>query len=123
MNTKIPLNGTGRLGRLAMMAPAYLCQNNNQCRILSRMIDEEQELRKLGAAVHKNDLERNIQTYALTHSPDYMYMSKLPDSACCEVRINGELPKERYHDRTFPKDYAKKKKAKRRAQKQARRKR
>lgn len=86
------------------------------------MIDEEQERRKLGAAVHKNGLERDIQTYALTYSPDYMYMSKLPDSACCEVRINGELPKERYHDRTFPKDYAKKKKAKRRAQKQARRK-
>jgi len=31
-----------------------------------------------------------------------------------------DLPKERYHDRTFPKDYWKKKKAKRRIQKQSR---
>ena len=33
-----------------------------------------------------------------------------------------DLPKERYHNRTFPKDYWKKKKAKRRIQKQSRRK-
>lgn len=31
-----------------------------------------------------------------------------------------DLPKERYHDRTFPKDYWKKKKARRRIQKQSR---
>lgn len=34
-----------------------------------------------------------------------------------------DLPKERYHDRTFPKDYWKKKKAKRRIQKQSRKRR
>lgn len=34
-----------------------------------------------------------------------------------------DLPKERYHDRTFPKDYWKKKKARRRIQKQSRKRR
>lgn len=38
-----------------------------------------------------------------------------------EIGVDTEnLPKERYHDRTFPKDYWKKKKAKRRIQKQSR---
>ena len=38
-----------------------------------------------------------------------------------EIGVDTEdIPKERYHDRTFPKDYWKKKKAKRRIQKQSR---
>lgn len=38
-----------------------------------------------------------------------------------KVDVDTEnLPKERYHDRTFPKDYWKKKKARRRIQKQSR---
>ena len=40
-----------------------------------------------------------------------------------EIGVDTEdIPKERYHDRTFPKNYYKKKKAKRRIQKQSRRK-
>ena len=41
-----------------------------------------------------------------------------------EIGVDTEdLPKERYHDRTFPKDFWKKKKAKRRIQKQSRKRR
>lgn len=41
-----------------------------------------------------------------------------------KVDVDTEnLPKERYHDRTFPKDYWKKKKARRRIQKQSRKRR
>ena len=44
-------------------------------------------------------------------------ISRIPPKV--EVDTN-DLPKQRYHDRTFPKDYWKKKKAKRRKQNQSR---
>lgn len=48
---------------------------------------------------------------------------KLRDNICQKSIVDvdtEDLPKERYHDLTFPKDYWKKKKAKRRIQKQSR---
>lgn len=49
---------------------------------------------------------------------------KLRDIICQKSIVDvdtEDLPKERYHDRTFPKNYYKKKKKKRRMQKQSRR--
>mgnify|MGYP007012484145 CR=1 FL=1 len=119
MPKKIPLNGTGRLGRLAMTAQAWSFLMAGYRRALTNILEverqrEEDELDRL------HGLERTAQTYALIRQPDDSFKFKLPDSACCDVYIDGEIPKDRYHDRTFPKDYAKKKKAKRRHQKQGR---
>jgi ethanolamine utilization cobalamin adenosyltransferase len=51
---------------------------------------------------------------------------KLRDIICQKSIVDvdtEDLPKERYHDRTFPKNFWKKKKAKRRIQKQSRKRR
>ena len=44
------------------------------------------------------------------------------EAKSCQFIDDTDIPKERYHDRVFPKDYIKKKKASRRRQKQSKRK-
>ena len=119
MPKRIPLNGTGRLGRLAMIAPAWPFLMAGYRRALTNILEVERQ-REKDELDRLNGLDRTAQTYALIRQPDDSFKFKLPDSACCDVHIDGEIPKDRYHDRTFQKDYAKKKKAKRRQQKQGR---
>ena len=119
MPKRIPLNGTGRLGRLAMMAPVWPLLMAGERRAFANCLEVER-LREKDRLDRLNGLDRTAQTYALIRQPDDSFKFKLPDSACCDVHIDGEIPKDRYHDRTFQKDYAKKKKAKRRHQKQGR---
>ena len=118
MPKRIPLNGTGRLGRLAMIAPAWMFLMAGYRRVLTNILEVERQ-REKDELDRLHGLERTAQTYALIRQDD-SFKFKLPDSACCDAHIDGEIPKDRYHDRTFPKDYAKKKKAKRRQQKQGR---
>jgi hypothetical protein len=123
MPTKIPVNGYGRLGKLAMMATMWPYMMAEERRILTRAMNEKEQ-RELDEIDRRNGLDRNAQTYALIRKPDNSYMFHLPESAVTDVVVDtSDLPKERYHDRIFPKDYYKRKKAKRRQQKQARRKR
>lgn len=119
MPKRIPLNGTGRLGRLAMMASAWPFLMAGERRALANILEEERQ-REKDELDRLHGIDRTTQTYVLIRQPDDSFKFKLPDSACYDVHIDGEIPKDRYHDRTFPKDYAKKKKAKRRHQKQGR---
>lgn len=62
------------------------------------------------------------KTYVLTRKPDNPLAIHLSESDVTDIVVDtSELP--RYHNRIFPKDYAKKKKAKCRQQKQSRRRR
>lgn len=115
--TKIPVSGYGRLGKLVMMATVW-----PYSRTLTRAMNEK-ELRELDEIDRRNGLDRDAQTYALISKPDNSFLFHLPESAVTDVRFDGEMPKERYHDRTFPKDYYKRKKAKRRQQKQSKKRR
>ena len=117
--TKIPVNGYGRLGKLAMMASMWPCMTTEERRALTRAMNEK-ELRGLDEIDRRNGLDRDAQAYALIRKPDNSLLFHLTESAVTDVRFDGEMPKERYHDRTFPKDYYKRKKAKRRQQKQSR---
>ena len=121
MPTKIPVNGFGRIGKLAMMAQTWPYLLEGQRRMLTQSM-KEQELREIEEADLRHVLDREAQTYVLTRKPDNSYVFHLPESAVTDAVVDtSDLPNARYHDRTFPKDYAKKKKAKRRQQKQARR--
>ena len=121
MPTKIPVNGFGRLGKLVMMAQAWPYLMEGQRRMLTRSM-KEQELREIEEADLRHGLDRKAQTYALTRKSDNSYVFNPPESAVTDALVDTSgLPNARYHDRTFPKDYAKKKKVKRRQQKQARR--
>ena len=121
MPTKIPVNGFGRLGKLSLMATAYPYLPEGQRRMLTQTMNE-QELREIEEADRRHGLDRTAQTYALTRKPDDSYVFHSPESSVTDVLVDTlGLPNARYHDRTFPKDYAKKKKTKRRQQKQARR--
>lgn len=119
MPKRIPLNGTGRLGRLAMMTPAWPFLMAGERRALANILEVERQ-REKDELDRLHGIDRTARTYALIRQPDDSFKFKLPDSACCDVHIDGDIPKDRYHDRTFPKDYTKKKKAKRRQQKQGR---
>ena len=74
------------------------------------------------------DLEQSKPTEYVTAklpiTDNLLLTEKLKDiikQKSVEIGVDTEdLPKERYHDRTFPKDFWKKKKAKRRIQKQSR---
>lgn len=121
MPTKIPVNGFGRLGKLAIMATAWPYLLEGQRRMLTRSM-KEQELREIEEIDRLNGLDRKAQTYALIRKPDNSYVFHPHDSVVTDALVDtSDLPNARYHNRTFPKDYAKKKKAKRRQQKQARR--
>ena len=121
MPTKIPVNGFGRLGKLAMMAQTWPYLLEGQRRMLTQNM-KVQELREIEEIDRRNGLDRKAQTYALVRKPDNSYVFHLNDSVVTDAVVDtSDLPNARYHDRTFPKDYAEKKKAKRRQQKLARR--
>lgn len=124
MPRKLPPNGTDFLYRLSLMYksgvwPAML---EEQRRMLMRNV-EIQEQRELEEMERELGLDRQAQIYEVSCKPDNSFLYRMPDTAVTDTRIDEDIPKARYHDRVFPKDYTKKKKAKRRAQKQARRKR
>lgn len=121
MPTKIPVNGFGRLGKMLAMAQMWPYLMEGQRRMLTRSM-KEQELREIEEIDRLNGLNRKAQTYALIRKPDNSYVFHPYDSVVTDAVVDTSgLPNARYHDRIFPKDYAKKKKAKRRRQNQARR--
>ena len=121
MPTKMPVNGFGRLGKLPLMATAWPYLLKDERRMLTQSMTV-QELREMEEADLRHGLDRKAQTYTLTCKPDNSYVIHPPESAVTDTVVDmSGLPNARYHDRTFPKDYVKKKKHKRRQQKQARR--
>ena len=122
MSTKMPVNGFGRLGKLSLMTTVWPYLLKDERRMLTQNM-KVQELREIEEADLRHGLDRKAQTYALTRKPDNFYVFHPHDSVVTDAVVDmSDLPNARYHNRTFPKDYAKKKKAKRRQQKQARRK-
>ena len=124
MPTKIPVNGFGRLGKMLAMAQTWPYLMESQRRMMTQSM-KEQERRDIEEINRLHGLDREAQkTYVLTRKPDNSYTIHLSESDVTNIVVDtSELPKARYHNRIFPKDYNKKKKAKRRAEKQARRKR
>lgn len=141
---KIPLNGFGRLGRLAIMSsigadslsyaelketaeklmestlPTVFVPKDLFENIPPKLISEQE-------AIHHCIIKpTEYVTAKLPITDNLLLTEKLKDIISrtpIKVDVDTEdLPKERYHDRTFPKNYYKKKKAKRRIQKQSRRK-
>ena len=139
---KIPLNGFGRLGRLAFMSsigadslsyaelketaeklmeptlPTVFVPKDLFENIPPKLISEQE-------AIHHCIIKPTERvTVKLPITDNLLLTEKLKDiikQKSVEIGVDTEdLPKERYHDRTFPKDYWKKKKAKRRIQKQSR---
>lgn len=124
MPTKIPVNGFGRIGKMLAMAQTWPYLMESQRRLMTQSM-KEHERRDIEEIDRLHGLDREAQkTYVLTHKPDNSYTIHLSESDVTDIVVNtSELPKARYHNRIIPKDYAKKKKAKRRMQKQSRRKR
>ena len=139
---KIPLNGFGRLGRLAFMSsigadslsyaelkktaeklmeptlPTVFVPKDLFENIPPKLISEQE-------AIHHCIIKpTEYVTAKLPITDNLLLTEKLKDiikQKSVEIGVDTEdIPKERYHDRTFPKDYWKKKKAKRRIQKQSR---
>ena len=114
MGNRIALNGFGRLGRLTLMGQAlpYLYP------FTRRKIEEDIE--SLKEAINDADAKRReLRMYPKKNiraleSPESVVTNTIVDTS--------DLPNPRYHDRTFPKDYYKRKKAKLRQQRQSRRK-
>ena len=67
--TKIPVNGYGRLGKLAMVASMWPYMMAEERRALTRAMNEK-ELRELDEIDRRNGLGRDAQTYALIRKPD-----------------------------------------------------
>lgn len=139
---KIALNGFGMLGKLAFMSSIGADSLN-----YAELKETAEKLMEptLPTVFVPKDLFENIppklisEQEAIHHciiKPSEYVTAKLPimdnlalaeklkdmiDRMPIKVEVDTEdLPKERYHDRTFPKDYRKKKKAKRRIQKKSR---
>lgn len=141
---KIALNGFGRLGRLACMSsigadslsyaelketaeklmeptlPTVFVPKDLFENIPPKLISEQE-------AIHHCIIKpTEYVTAKLPITDNLLLTEKLKDIISrtpIKVDVDTEdLPKERYHDRTFPKNYYKKKKAKHRIQKQSRRK-
>lgn len=139
---KIPLNGFGRLGRLAFMSsigadslsyaelkeiaeklmeptlPTVFVPKDLFENIPPKLISEQE-------AIHHCIIKPTERvTVKLPITDNLLLTEKLKDiikQKSVEIGVDTEdLPKERYHDRTFPKNFWKKKKAKRRIQKQSR---
>lgn len=122
MPTKIPVNEFGRLGKMLAMAQTWPYLMESQRRMMTQSM-KEQDRRDIEEIDRLYGLDREAQkTYVLTRKPDNSLAIHLPESDVTDIVVDtSELP--RYHNRIFPKDYAKKKKAKCRQQKQSRRKR
>lgn len=113
MPNKIALNGFGRLGKLALMAQTLPLMPPQASKVF------EEGLASLQDVV--NDADRRNMRIRMYPTDDSKVFKLKPKTPPTDAFVDGDLPKERYHDRTFPKDYIKKKKAKRRNQNQARR--
>ena len=116
MSGKIALNGFGRLGRLALMAQTATLISQKADRVFKQGLNSLKEV--------VADTDRRSDSLRICPTADIREFSlKPPDPIVTDALVDMlGLPNSRYYDRTFPKDYAKKKKAKRRQQKQARRK-
>lgn len=139
---KIALNGFGRLGKLAFMSsigadslsyaelketaeklmeptlPTVFVPKDLFENIPPKLISEQE-------AIHHCIIKpTEYVTAKLPITDNLLLTEKLKDiikQKSVEIGVDTEdIPKERYHDRTFPKDFWKKKKAKRRIQKQSR---
>ena len=109
--SKIPLNGFGRIGRLAMAGQTLPLMNETAKAVFDEGIERERQ-RELEKMDELPDPDAN--TYVITRKPDDSLAGpfySLPTKAMYK-HSGGQKPK----------DYAKKKKAKRRQQRQARRK-
>ena len=124
MPTRIPVNGFGRLGKMLAIAQTWPYLMESQRRMMTQSM-KEQERRDIEEINRLHGLDREAQkTYVLTRKPDNSYTIHLSESDVTDIIVDtSDLPNARYHNRIFPKDYAKKKKATRRQQKQSRRKR
>lgn len=71
MPKRIPLNGTGRIGRLAMMAPVWPFLMAGERRALANILEVER-LREKDELDRLHGLERTAQTYALIRQPDFI---------------------------------------------------
>jgi hypothetical protein len=108
--SKIPLNGFGRIGKLAMAAHTLPMMNDTANAVFDEGIERER-LRELERLDELPDPDAN--TYLITRRPEEPLVGpfySLPTKAIYK-----------HSDNQKSKDYAKKKKAKRRQQKQARR--
>jgi glyceraldehyde-3-phosphate dehydrogenase/erythrose-4-phosphate dehydrogenase len=141
---KIPINGFGRLGRLAFMSSVGADSLN-----YAELKETAEELMQptlptvfvpkelFDRFPHNIILEQEAIHHCIIKPCEYMVVKlpimenlaladKLRDIICQKSIVDvdtEDLPKERYHDRTFPKNFWKKKKAKRRIQKQSRKRR
>ena len=139
---KIPLNGFGRLGRLAFMSSlgadsfSYAELKETAEKLMEPTLPTVFIPKGLFEAIPTNILLEQAAIHHCIIKPMERIEARLPimdnlalaeklkdmiDRMPIKVDVDTEdLPKERYHDRTFPKDYWKKKKSKRRIQKQSR---
>ena len=115
MPHKIALNGFGRLGRLALMAQTLPLMPPGEKRVF------EDGIESLKDVINEKD-NRNVSLRLYPTPTSREFELRPPESVVTDVVVDtSDIPNQRYHDRTFPKDYYKKKKTKRRQQKQARR--
>ena len=115
MPHKIILNGFGRLGRLALMAQTLPLMPPGIKRVF------EDGIESLKDVINEKD-NRNASLRMYPTPTSWEFKLRPPESVVTDVVVDtSDIPNPRYHDRTFPKDYYKAKKAKRRQQKQARR--
>ena len=140
---KIALNGFGRLGKLALTSSIGVDSIS-----VSELKETAEQLiasppfptvfipKDLFEAIPTNIILEQAAIHHCIIKPTERIEARLPimdnlalaeklkdmiDRMPIKVDVDTEnLPKERYHDRTFPKDYWKKKKSKRRIQKQSR---
>ncbi len=143
---KIALNGFGRLGKLALtssisvdsISVSELKETADQL-IASPPLPTVFIPKGLFEAIPTNIILEQAAIHHCIIKPTERIEARLPimdnlalaeklkdmiDRMPIKVDVDTEdLPKERYHDRTFPKNFWKKKKAKRRIQKQSRKRR
>lgn len=98
----------------------FVPKNENGLRVVKETADKHDIL--VIPVDYSNPWERTVANL-LSPIPENISLQKqLADSAQPRIEIDTtDTPNPRYHDRTFPKHYDKKKRAKRRQQKQARR--
>lgn len=115
MPHKIALNGFGRLGKLALMTQTLPLIPPGTKRVI------EDGIESLKDVINEKD-NRNVSLRMYPTPTSREFELRPPESVVTDVVVDtSDIPNPRYHDRTFPKDYYKKRKSKRRQQKQARR--
>lgn len=140
---KIALNGFGRLGMLMFRASIdsdlynYIELKDSAEKVMQKTLPTVFVPRDLFETIPPMIIfEQEIIHHCIIKPTEYvtaklpitdnlLLTEKLKDifkQKSVEIGVDTEdIPKERYHDRTFPKNYYKKKKKKRRMQKQSRR--